>query len=202
MQTGQLEKPIEHKDQSFRVLGFALVHGPLNQDQFTILSNHRIQVGAVNVYSGIIGESHFVSVQNGNSVPVHEVFACVDVQEDPIVALSSPISLEHGLSSVMIPESGVGYSFTPTVVDWVDAQAQLVGLELRIRQASSEQVIGLCYDFPCNDGDNHVPKTLVHVDVGEEVVQVNTAHSYPNDEIVVFTSSEFQIFSKGESRGV
>jgi hypothetical protein len=62
-----------------------LVLGVTDRDvshRFQILKRADVQTGALYVRFHIIGESHFVTVQNGGATLFHEILACVPLRAD------------------------------------------------------------------------------------------------------------------------
>ena len=87
------------------------------------------------------------------------------------------------------------------------AELEKQGLEVRAARARGRpHEIGLCHAFPCSrpgrrlPGTVGAPKTVVWVRLEPSglAVNVETAHSYPNEETIVFSSTRVSLEVRAE----
>lgn len=149
-----------------------------------ILARQTLRKGNFQVEACIIGTSHAVLVTHGEH-EMAEVFSCGDTGE-------GPPRLERGLETlnepVHAPLEGLNYRFTSHCVPLHAAGSKLRTLQGR---GNSPRRATLCYEFP-EDGTIASPMTVVSVNM-DEGLSWETAHSYPNENIVVFTRTELSV---------
>jgi hypothetical protein len=165
-----------------------LVEGGLNRTQFQLLSEQKLQIPGIHVTAAVIGASHIVTYDAG-AVQLHEIFACVGVNNVP----SRSLSELRGISVHHYP--GLRYEFKAHKVKWSDPEPRI--LSVMIRQAAQLRDnggIGLVVDFP-SGGHAVIPKTIVlgQKSMGGTKVTFTTAHSYPNVRGLVISQSSLQI---------
>ena len=184
-------------DQSAAELRLHVVGGRLDLSQFTVLRTGAVDGPNLRVRAGIIGASHVLAIQRGKEPPLHEVFACLDLQNDAQAKrLYSSAATELPVAIECEP-AGLGYRFRSRVTDDRGARDELALLEARIARArtgrqSSE--LGLAHEFPALPGEK-APKTLVWVglDAATQSVKVETAHYYPNEGTIVFSETRVDV---------
>lgn len=172
-------KPLTYQDQSPDALALSLVVGEIDRGQLNILATSRFSHEAISVEASIIGGSHAIRFQAGDVV-VWEVFACHGITES-----RQPYQLGRLLGQRLpLWVSPYWHTFECHETSLEAATDQLARLALRPRHSR--------YAFPTNSAADQVPLTLVsgHVDPNGAVV-METAHSYPTHDRVIFTRSQF-----------
>ncbi len=187
-------------DQSAHALCLNVVYGDINTTQFTILQQDSFvsRNGKLEVRTGIIGGSHFVSVSNGD-IELHEVFACVEVVTTGMKAFCGNLD---SIKDKVLWQWGnqVRYEFQPELVYGVEAINRLTELEERANRVNEQPYgIGMQFVFPSVGETIFLPKTILVVEIDDvcDSFAITTAHAYPNEKIAVFTKSKMNI-SLGE----
>ena len=190
-------------DQSAAELRLNVVGGPLDPSQFTFLASDRIVGAALHVRAGIIGASHVFEVRHARLPALHEVFACCDVRApaEPARQLFSGDLCDLAGAFECEPADGIDYCFSSEVGDLSAGAADLARLESKVQAACRRPgEIGLAHTFPSaplpgTGGSINVPKTVVWVelDPDERRVRVETAHCYPNEQAIVFSTTRIEI---------
>lgn len=187
-------------DQSAAELRLNVVGGSLDLSQFTLLEAGRIRGVRLQVRAAIIGASHVIALEPCDAPALHEVFACTDVRAPARTAKRLYSGAVRDLTGAIEcePSRHLGYWFSSCAMGQRDGQARLDALAARIERAddpAQRGEIGLRYTFPERPGTRHAPKTLVWVGVDptESQVRVETAHSYPNEQTIVFSETRVAI---------
>lgn len=182
----------KYVDQSAHSLRLTLCNGRLDQSQFTILERGWCKVGDMAVEAAIVGGSHFLTVEHSGQV-FSEVCVCMPFKHTGKVYLDEPLYSVEGFDSRTVegtPQSLV-YGVRRRVVAWDKADSDMKELLSRVNSSSRENVIALVHDFPRCKGDSRDPRTVVSVVRVEGGLSVSTIHSYPQEDLVVFTDSLF-----------
>ena len=147
----------------------------------------------IRVVANVIGGSHLVTfyVQGKE---LHEVFACqnVDVEIEGRRSFYGP--LREVLGNTKLEISGMGrYEFSSEL----KSLGGRVFTPENIEQESAPWNIRLDYKFP-SDGSGVVPETIVLVrfEEAESIIRVRTAHSYPNEDILVLSHTNLVLSKK------
>ena len=183
-----------------------LLGGDLDLRQFAVLDQARIVRPRLQVRAGILGASHVLQLGLDGKRRVHEVFACTDVVADGPRVFSGKVSeIRSALELELCP--GVLYRFRPWLSGWRAGLMELQSLEARATRAQGRaHEIGLCHAFPCSGPGRGLPGTLgapktvvwVRLEPSGLAVDVETAHSYPNEETIVFSSTRVSLEVRAE----
>jgi hypothetical protein len=180
---------IPYVDQSASGLRFYLVAGAVDVEPFTVIATRQLQWNHHKIEMGILGASHFLRIECGDSDVLSEVFACAEVDLERSFIKSAPFS--DLPAQVQVPFEGMRYRFSPRLVCWEDGAAELCELRKQIAESSVERrTWGLEHQFPSLPGDDETkpPLTLLWAKVGGQFT-LKTAHCYPNEKQIVFTTT-------------
>jgi len=187
-------KSVVFEDQSARDLRLSIVQGDLDKSQLSILATKQL-VGPTpksplyRFEANIIGASHLLVFQLGE-LTVSEVLACCNVDTENQRAHCGP--LDHVLGSVELDFPGqIKYRFEVELEDWKSGFARLQSL-VPMAKEPEERAIGMIYDFP-QEGLFHPPQTIVSAKAVRGGVGILTAHSYPNEESIVFSQTHISL---------
>ncbi len=188
-----------HQDRSAYDLMLNVVVGPLDLEQFVILSTGRLEVSSsVSVDTAIIGASHILCFRLAGLV-FHEVFACSEVKTESRMISYDPF--EGASGEVELTFAGKGrYRFNSRMLSLKNGASELRMMEKLAREKPGPGHLGLDFQFP--SGKSGVaPRTIVILGPGEreDLIFAKTAHLYPNENTVVFTETNFLSF--GQIRG-
>lgn len=189
------------QDQSANTLQLNIVEGELDTSQFCTVARECMEIGpSIRVEAAIIGASHYVSFHVRGRV-LHEVFACVPAKAPNVVGSLRPGQDMSGMLSFRL-ETQPAFRYTLKslcVMHWDnDGADELARLERLIQESESQdQCIGLSFAFPKGNLPEE-PKTLVFAQYHPYVnsIYVETAHAYPNEGTIAFTTSE--VLLKGQ----
>ena len=190
-------------DQSASALRLGLLQGEPDIDRFSVLSTSHLTRPWLRVEACVIGASHLIRFDVAGMQPFCEVLACVDLADDPGCVVSVGLrGLRRGRESSLA--GGVVHRCEAKVERGGSARPRLAALEGRIEAAvgarSAGREIGLRFEFPHRPaGTNETPslepagppRTLVWLEVDDSAYEVRaeTAHSYPNEDRVVFSTT-------------
>ena len=182
-----------YKDQSAAELRLHVVADRVDFQYFRPLATVRLEQPRFQVRASIIGASHIIHIAYDNTHHVSEILACTDIPpalqpafSDWIVNLARPIDLQ------LTP--ALHYHFAAQRTDSQSGQPAFRALAQRIVQASADTALsssaGLDYSFPATSR-GPAPQTLVWVmlDKPRQRVTLKTAHSYPNEDTIIFSDS-------------
>lgn len=190
--TGELD----YKEQSARDLRLNVVQGDFDLSQFQIFKSKVLRVSPEFTLSAmIIGQSHAVCFQVGDR-RLYEIFACGEVKTLQRRAFCRHLS-EVADTFRMDFHHGFKYGFLATTRSWLQGSAEILRMKSDAKKFGG---FSLSYDFP--RGASREPATTVVTGFANEAKSsliVRTAHSYPNEETIVISSSEF---STGKNRYV
>ena len=203
---------IRYKDQSAGELRLHVVAGWLDVGRFPPLATARLERNGLSVQASVIGASHVIRIadtQTGNQTEqVTEIVACGTLPADisPTFSgwlkdISSAVELQLSLR--------FRYCFVASRTDRRSGLPRFQALEKRIAKDSSPASdLGLDYSFPerylepplgsfqesaseAPPKTGTAPRTLVSValDPPARRVTIETAHSYPNEDTIVFSHS-------------
>ena len=184
---------LTYKDQSAAELRLHILADWVDFQHFRPLATVRLEQPQFQVQASIIGTSHIIHIAYDNTQHVCEILACTDIPpalqptfSDWIVNLTRPIDLQ--LTPVL------HYHFEARRTDSQRGQSAFRALAQRIVRASTDTApsssAGLDYSFPATSR-GPAPQTLVWVmlDKTSRRVTVKTAHSYPNEDTIIFSDS-------------
>jgi hypothetical protein len=185
-----MKEEMIYQDQSPNALHLTLIEGNLDKRQFLILGTGTECAFGLRVEAAVIGASHCISFSHP-MFQWHEVFACVQAEAPNVVAcftLDELHTMRRPYQQCIVPQ--VNYLFTVNCVPWLNGERTLQALEAQANTPG----IGLTYTFPIKENDCQ-PKTVVAVSFDEvtQSIAIETAHTYPNADAMVFTSSALQL---------
>ena len=182
-----------YKDQSAAELRLHVLAGRVDFQQFRPLATVRLEQPRFQVQAGIIGASHIVHIAYDKTHHVSEILACTDIPPALQPAFSDWIvDLDHPIDLQLAPT--LHYHFEAQRTDSQRGQPAFRALAQRIVQASADTTlsssVGLDYSFPATPR-GPAPQTLVWVmlDKPSQRVTLKTAHSYPNEDTIIFSDS-------------
>ena len=184
---------LTYKDQSAAELRLHVLADRVDFQHFRPLAMVRLEHPQLQVQASIIGTSHIIHIAYDNTQHVCEILACTDIPptlqpafSDWIVNLTRPIDLQ------LTP--ALHYHFEAQRTDSQHGQPAFRALAQRIVQAGTDTApssnAGLDYSFPATSR-GPAPQTLVWVtlDKPSQRVTLKTAHSYPNEDTIIFADS-------------
>ncbi len=197
---GRPASSTQYLDQSARSLCWTLIEGELDVRHFQLLASATLRAPGFCFRAHIVGASHLMRMEWGTGELYHEVVACGGLPE-----LAKPISSARLASrprdtnALAILAGGRRLRFESQIVDAAIAAPRLSRLRDEIERAGSNprRVLGLQFEFPSPEGEGRSdltnssvrPTTLVWaaLSAADQRLEIETAHSYPNEGRVVFT---------------
>ncbi len=184
---------LTYKDQSAAELRLHVLADRVDFQRFGPLATVRLEHPQFQVQASIIGTSHIIHIAYDNTQHVCEILACTDIPpalqstfSDWIVNLTRPIDLQ------LTP--ALHYHFAAQRTGSQRGQPAFQALAQHIVQAGTDTApsssAGLDYSFPATSR-GPAPQTLVWVmlDKPSQRVTLKTAHSYPNEDTIIFSDS-------------
>ncbi len=173
---------MEYIEQSFRDLRLLTSNKVVDINQFELISEITHVLDGMDVHFGILGESHFVSVTSGEMAHV-EILACTDA----IVPGMQVYTMDKILGKFTTENlnKGFTYEFSIIVQDTGGAQEQINKIKAK---HSEPNTIYLTHTFPSDDERYEAAITEIVLTCCEEVL-IETIHTYPNENKVVFSQS-------------
>ena len=177
-------------DDSAAALRLRLYDRALDRSSIGVLVAGAAGGSGVVLEAAVIGASHFIEVR-ANGTVFTEMLACRAVPEAEPTADLAP-----GRGTVdRVLAGGSRYRFTACTLEWPQSKRDLDRLRDRISKCQSEpSEIGLSYRFPDTSARAEFsPETLVFAAARQYSVVVRTAHCYPSEGLVVFSSSDLAL---------
>ncbi len=184
---------MKYLDQDFNDIQFYLIEGGFSRKQFQIMQEDQLFWGEFSVDYGILGESHFVSFKYCEK-RLTEICACVpsiDVEESVIVHSSGRLSEMKGIEVKLVWES-CNYLFKHYSLH---GQAARLEIEKWDSTYLSSDVSAMKYIFPAIDHKDDKPITEIRIERSPQEIVVRTVHTYPNQNVSVFTCSSLTALS-------
>ena len=184
---------VEYKDQSAAELRLHVIADWGDFQQFQPLAVARLERPRLHLQAGIIGASHIVQLSYDGKQHLSEVLACTDMPPDVPVRCSKGI-MELSQPIDFSPGPGIHYYFESQCTDSQAGHSAFHALIEHIAQTSQDSSqssrIGLDYSFPTTPR-GAAPQTLVLAmsDQTSRYVTIRTAHSYPNEDTIVFSET-------------
>lgn len=203
---------IRYKDQSAGELRLHVVAGWLNVGHFPPLATARLERNGLCVQASVIGASHVIRIADAQTAAhtgrVTEIVACGTLPADISPAFSGWLRDIAPAAELQLSPR-LRYGFAASRTDRRSGLPRFQALERRIAEDSSQTTdLGLDYSFPerrrepASDSFQEsasetppktgtAPRTLVCValDPPARRVSIETAHSYPNEDAIVFSHS-------------
>lgn len=179
----------DYVDQSASGLRFYLVASHVDVEPFEVIAKKQFRWDHRQLEMGILGASHYFRVDWGEGKILNEVLACADIDLDRSYLKSAPFA--ELPTQVQVPFADKVYRFSPRLVSWEEGRAELSELRWQITDATSKRrTWGLEHQFPSLSGDDETkpPLTLLWAKVGGQFT-LKTAHCYPNEGKIVFTTT-------------
>ena len=182
-----------YKDQSAAELRLHVLADRVDFQLFRPLATVRLEQPRFQVQASIIGASHIIHIAYDNTHHVSEILACTDIPPALQPAFSDWIvDLDHPIDLQLTP--ALHYHFSAQRTDSQHGLPAFQELAQRIVQTSADTTlsssVGLDYSFPATPR-GPAPQTLVWVmlDKPHQRVTLKTAHSYPNEDTIIFSDS-------------
>lgn len=179
---------MEYTDQSSGAIRLYLTKGDLDISQFTVLARKQIAWDPLSVDFGVLGESHFIQLTIGEKT-FTEICACTDATIPEGVHVFESDFLANLPNDVRTLFDDYTYEFTFAFTNWEDGTKQLAKLREKQGQSAVEY---LGHVFPKLDSDTRDPVTEVYVETGPDGILLFSVHTYPNEEMMVFTESSLR----------
>ena len=178
---------MNYTEQTADSIRYCLLEGNIDHSQFTILKTKKILWNDLELNLHILGESHFIQFVSQNDI-LNEICPCTDFVTSPkekVIFNDLLPNIEK--ESISAEYSGYAYTFHSEYHNWEEGM-QLLN-ECILKEAQNDEVIESSYIFPTTDGESVLPITQVFITTNEDL-GVHTFHTYPNEKIIVFTSSK------------
>lgn len=175
---------MKYIDQSHKELRIYLLEDKVPKDKFSIVSKSNFTDRDTIVEFGILSESHFVTIKN-NKYTFSEICACTDTI---IPGSDTDFLTDIGEMSKIITYKNVNYTFTQQVNNYSVGAMRLTALQ-------SKRTHPHCYYlehiFPTCEPGEISPVTEIYVTMGDQIL-IESVHSYPNENVMVFTISTLE----------
>ena len=176
-------------DQSANELRLNLVYSKLDKSDLNVLISKSITFNDIDIEVGIIGASHFLTVKY-NDKEFSEVFACLELNNTTQKCIVKKAN-ELLLSTKEVINNDLQYEFSLKILNWYEFSEKKYKqfTEDTVLYSKGENSLGLSHVFPYKKDDKYVAKTEVFCIQKEKRIIVETLHSYPNEEKLVFTKT-------------
>ncbi len=178
------KEKIFYEDQYSNDLNLTLADDEIDLNQFTILETAKAVKGGIMVVARIIGGSHIINYRL-KGLDLYEIFACSTVSVPSMIIHSGPLG--KALTQLHLEFPGnILYDFRNSKIPWDKGKDRILRLQQIVAQQS--QPVALSYTFPKGNSLRE-PQTIVVVKIEAGKIMVESLHSYPNEEVLVFTES-------------
>lgn len=176
---------MKYVEQSHKDLRLYLADKHPDTSAFTMISQSNFSEGFFQVHFGVLAESHFVAVEYMGDT-FTEVCACEDLDVHGI----EPTFLTNiGDAKKTMQTDRFSYSFTYRVTNFAIGEVRLSVLQSKRPHPYSRY---LEHVFPASKPGEKTAVTEIYVTVGDSVF-IESVHTYPNTDAMVFTASELTI---------
>lgn len=180
---------MEYAEQTSGAIRLYLTEGNFDINQLLVVKRQALTHKDIAINFGVLATSHFVQFTYRDEI-LSEVCACSDaivpdntklLEYDFLPNLHNmPLSAQF----LIFP-----YTFNFTYIDWNEGMKRL---KLLRNKKGSGSVATLGHTFPKSDEHEDNPVTEIYVDC-DGIIQVHTVHTYPNEDMMVFTESALQV---------
>jgi Protein of unknown function DUF2617 len=177
---------MKYLEQTHKDIRLYTLCGSPNVDQFTVIAAETITILGITVHFGILGASHFVSFETQNE-KFTEICACVSGDFSSEEVLTSGLFFHKITEPISQITTSFNYNFTCSIIKATEASTQK--RELFHTGADS---LFLSYNFPTVENQAE-PLTYIKISHKDRVIITETLHTYPNEEIDVFTRSTISL---------
>ena len=182
---------MNYLEQTANTIRIFLVEGNFSKEQFNLLKESSCTWKNILINFGILGESHFVNfLHTERDVPTSftEICACTSASFNPE---TSTLHLSNYLSELpMTPITQIWnaytYTFVHKKVKYNDSKKLVANL---LAQKSKSDTVLLEYTFPGKTFFHTKPLTAIGITTTDTEISIQTVHTYPNENISVFTNS-------------
>lgn len=186
---------MNYLDQSINSIRLFLIEKSPNLEQFRMLAQNSFVWNGNIVNYGILGESHFVHLDNGGH-EITEICACThgDFGEQSKVVVASRL---HELKTLPLTHTWgrYNYTFNFRYVDYARGMELLTDLR-NLKLKSNTRYIQ--YEFPPRFFFGKSAFTEVFIRNTEHNMFIRSIHTYPNNQKVAVTESSFKIHNAHE----
>jgi hypothetical protein len=173
---------IKYEDTSHKTLGLGLASGNIDVSNLSVISTKTVG----NIEFGILGASHYVKIHNGPDT-LNEIFACRKLNGD--VRYYSINDLNN--QSINTQNRYFNYEFKVEVIDdkkFIDALIK----EFEDADANNygDSLMEL---FPTKGEVPFKACTYINVKESEHFTRVQTIHTYPEENTIVYTESKINL---------
>ena len=200
---------VEYEDVSSAALRFNLIRAKVDLERLqpigqpiecqVAIAGHTVQCEV-----GILGASHFMGLHFlETNACLTEVFACAELDGLDGRLYCGPLGAS-GEIDVVQPNvaPGISYHFRAWISAWAPSErTTLDELERAATQPQHAGVWAQSFEFPSADGSTtrrnsdqeaQRPVTVVHFETAPEQGILRTAHSYPNEGVIVWTRTSIE----------
>ena len=178
---------VAYKDRSAGDLRLRLFSNLVDPALFTVVCQGRASANGMRIEAYILGASHMIRFRAGAGC-LSEVLVCSDtvLQTWP----GSCVSHKPARGPLDLELDNVGYRFTGELLRRSAAERLLGNLKTRVAKAQTRpDEIGLSFEFPTEVRLEKPAETLLWVRLGAAGAEIETVHSYPSEDSVVWTQS-------------
>jgi len=172
-------------DQSSNILEYNLFDHRIDTSQFTVLESRKLTLAGLELEIGIIGESHFLCIEDFFS----EVLACVDPKETAF------FSEEINEDRVSFVNDFHGLEISTLVFKYsLEDSSEDIDFILNFFKQKSI----LSYTFPrCPDTEYPFdPITALSIEEDNNEITIMTLHAYPNEGKIVYSATQITQLEK------
>jgi hypothetical protein len=175
---------MQYIDQHHNALRLYVTIHPLPEKQFSVIAEHLFDFKEYNIALGILSESHYVTIHHNNNC-LTEIFACSDADisyeiKKSFTELTEPVTVEL---------NDLTYSFTTSTVSFSAGASLLAALH---QKRALPEVHYLAHEFPTVTPKETPGQTEIYITTTGDQFIIQSIHSYPNEDVMVFTTSHLQ----------
>jgi hypothetical protein len=178
---------VAYKDRSAGDLRLRLFSNLVDPALFTVVCQGRALANGMRIDAHILGASHMIRFRAGASC-LSEVLVCSDaaLQTWP----GSCVSHKPASGPLDLELDNVVYQFTGELLRRSAAETLLGNLRACLAAARTRpDEIGLSFEFPAEVRSEKPAETLLWARLGPAGAEIETVHSYPSEDSVVWTQS-------------
>lgn len=187
---------MEYIEQSLRQVRLKIFKNDFDENQLTKIIAKGYLKNGLSITLHIIGESHFLRIKLPNGQIINEVLACIDlaIPAQAEQFCFGPISSVSTKSEITIDNFNIKLDLKTRVLNKAEYQEIEKCCRAVDELNDKNNFMTLKLNFPGKTDDEPPAQTIVIGCFNQEdnIFQLETVHSYPNEKRAIFSKSEYK----------
>ena len=174
---------MKYVDQTLESMLLYIVSRTLDTSIFTVISQSSFIYNDIKITFGILAESHFATIESKDAT-FNEVCACAEFDIDNII----PKNIFEIQNQTLNEETEqYSYQFSTITLETRQGKKKLKALRRKRRSLNTHY---LAHTFPSKWIWSKSAVTEIYI-TEADAITIESVHTYPNEEMIVFTESTY-----------